>query len=115
MTQQSAVGSSAGADAGLAPIAAAIMASAIGSLALGALVLLNELGLFTSPTLYEPAGGLSGRSTLAVVVWLLAWVGLSRMWRGKALDFSRVVRVSFMMIGLSVLALLPAVWHALGA
>jgi hypothetical protein len=119
MTQPSTVDSPTGAltraDEGRGSIAAAIMASAVGAVALGTLVLLNELELFTSPILFEPAGGLSGRSTLAVVVWLLAWVGLNRMWRGKYLDFGQVLRVSLILIGLSLLALLPAVWHLLGA
>ena len=37
----------------------------------GFFVLLNETGIFEAPTLYEPAGGVSGRTTLAVAAWLL--------------------------------------------
>src|SRR5690606_2845962 len=52
---------------------AAVLASGIGAFAVGLFVVLHETGLFVSPTLYAPAGGLSGRTTFAVIAWLGAW------------------------------------------
>ncbi|MBC5991199.1 hypothetical protein H8953_18505, partial [Bacillus pumilus] len=60
---------------------AAYLAAGIGTFAMGLVVLLNEMGLLAVPALYAPAGGVSGRTTLAMVVWLLAWVVLHARWK----------------------------------
>ena len=52
---------------------AAALAAGIGAFAMGLFVLLNEAGLFAAPALYGPAGGVTGRTTFATVVWLGAW------------------------------------------
>ena len=57
---------------------AALLGGGIGAFAMGAVVLLNEAGLFAAPTLYAPAGGVSGRTTLATIVWLIAWAVLAQ-------------------------------------
>ena len=54
-------------DAGDGAAMAAILAAGIGAATLGLLVLLSEAGVYSSPSLYAPAGGLSGRSTFAVL------------------------------------------------
>ena len=51
---------------------AAFLGGGIGAFAMGAVVLLNEAGIFAAPTLYAPAGGVSGRTTLATIVWQMA-------------------------------------------
>jgi hypothetical protein len=48
-----------------------------------ALVLLNEAGIFAAPALYAPAGGVSGRTTLATIVWLTAWAVLHNRWKSR--------------------------------
>ena len=45
---------------------AAILSAGIGAFAVGFVVILNEAGLFTAPALYGPAGGVSGRTTIAI-------------------------------------------------
>ena len=57
---------------------AALLAATIGVFALGLIVILNEAGVFTVPAIYAPSGGVSGRTTLAVVIWLIAWAILHR-------------------------------------
>jgi hypothetical protein len=57
---------------------AALLGGGIGAFAMGAVVLLNEAGIFAAPTLYAPAGGVSGRTTLATIVWLMAWAQACR-------------------------------------
>ena len=51
---------------------ASFMGAGIGAFAMGVIVLLNEAGIFAAPTLYAPAGGVTGRTTLATIVWLRA-------------------------------------------
>ena len=92
---------------------AAELAAGIGSLAMGLLVILNEAGLFVAPSLYGPAGGLSGRSTFAVVAWLSAWGILHARWRDRRLEVSRVLRWTLVLVVLSVLMTFPPVWAVL--
>jgi hypothetical protein len=89
---------------------AAFLGAAIGAFALGLIVLLNEMGVFTAPTLYGPAGGVSGRTTLAVVAWLLAWAVLHVRWREREVAARPVGIAATLLIALSMLATLPPVW-----
>ena len=54
---------------------AALLAAGIGSFALGLFVILNEAGIFAAPSLYGPAGGVTGRTILRATLVLIA-VGL---------------------------------------
>ena len=92
---------------------AAILAAAIGSAAFGVIVLLGATGVFSAPVLYAPAGGLSTRSTLAVVAWLLAWVVLHRRWRDRTVSVSRVGAWSFSLVFASIAATFPPLWELL--
>lgn len=92
---------------------AAILGAGIGSFAMGAFVLANEAGIFAAPSLYGPAGGLSGRSTFAVVVWLVAWGILHARWKQRDVAASPVVGWTLVMIGLALVATFPPVWGLL--
>ena len=89
---------------------AAFLAAGIGSLALGVFVILNEAGVLVAPSLYGPAGGVSGRTTFAVVVWLIAWLVAHRLWRDRSLDSGRVLAVTLALIALGLLLTFPPVW-----
>ena len=89
---------------------AAILAAAIGSATLGVFVLLGAIGLYSAPAIYGPAGGLSTRSTLAVVAWLAAWALLHRRWPDRDVSLERVFAWSLTLVGLGVLANFPPVW-----
>lgn len=92
---------------------AAIVAAGIGAFAMGAVVLLAEAGLWSAPVLYGPAGGLSGRTTVAVVVWLAAWALLHTRWRRRDIDLARALSVTLALIVLGVLGTFPPVWQLL--
>ncbi len=92
------------------PVWAALLASGIGAFAMGFAVILNESGLFASPTLYAPAGGVSGRTTIAAIVWLVAWVWLHRRWRHREIEGSRVTALALLLLGLGVLGTFPPLW-----
>ena len=92
---------------------AAFLSAGIGAFAMGLFVILNEAGLFAAPTLYGPAGGVSGRTTFAVGTWSIAWAVLHRRWAGRAIDDGRIWRVTLVLIALGVLATFPPVWALL--
>ena len=92
---------------------AAIVAAGIGAFAMGAVVLAAEAGLWSAPALYGPAGGLSGRTTIAVVVWLAAWGVLHARWRRHDINESRAFGVTLTLIVIGVLWTFPPVWQLL--
>lgn len=89
----------------------AMLAAAIASAAFGALVLLGATGVFSAPAIYAPAGGLSGRSTGALLVWLITWVLLHRQWRDRSVSMSRVSAWSFVLVLVSIVATFPPLWE----
>jgi membrane associated rhomboid family serine protease len=92
---------------------AAMLAAAIGSAAFGVLVLLGATGVYSAPVLYAPAGGLSTRSTLAVVAWLIAWFVLHRGWKDRTVSVSRVGAWTFSLVVASIAATFPPLWELL--
>lgn len=92
---------------------AAFMAAGVGAFAVGFFVILNEAGMFAAPALYGPAGGVSGRTTFAVVVWLIAWGALHNRWKSRQIEPQRVHAVALLLIGLGLLLTFPPVWKLL--
>jgi hypothetical protein len=90
---------------------ASTLAAGIGSFAMGLFVLLHEAGLFTAPALSGPAGGVSGRTTFAVVVWLAAWALLHARWRRREIAPGPVFIEALVLVGLGVLATFPPLWR----
>jgi hypothetical protein len=92
---------------------AAFLAAGIGSFAMGLFVILNEAGLFTAPSLYGPAGGVSGRTTFAAVAWLIAWGLLHSRWKSREVEPRPVYALTLVLIGLGLVATFPPVWGLL--
>lgn len=92
---------------------ASFFAAGIGAFAMGVFVLLNEAGIFAAPAVYAPAGGVSGRTTAAVVVWLVAWAVLHHRWKDRELDSRRVYLLTLILVGVGVLATFPPIWGLL--
>ncbi len=91
----------------------AVLAAGIGALAMGMLVIGNEAGVFAAPSLYAKAGGLSGRSTFAVIAWLAAWGILHMSWRGRAIGAGRVLGWTVLLVAMGLIMTFPPVWGLL--
>ena len=89
---------------------AAFLAAGIGAFAMGFVVILNEVGLFAAPALYGPAGGVSGRTTLAVAIWLAAWAILHHRWKARRMESRRVHAATVALVLLGLLLTFPPVW-----
>jgi hypothetical protein len=89
---------------------AAFLGAGIGSFAMGVLGLLDEAGIFAAPALFTPAGGVSGRTTLATVVWLVAWGLLHYRWKGREIVTGGVSELTLILLGLGILATFQPVW-----
>ena len=91
------------------PGAAAILAAGIGSAAFGLFALAGDAfpainNLFT---FYTPSGALSGVSTVAVIVWLVAWYFLARRWATATVAMARVNVAAFVLLAVGVLLTFP--------
>ena len=82
------------------PGAAAILAAGIGSAVLGVLSLASDALPAVSHFFgFVPASGdLSGVTTTAVVVWLLAWFVIARRWAGRNVGMAGVTLASFVLL-----------------
>lgn len=89
---------------------AAILASGVGGFAVGLVVILNEAGIFAAPTLYGPAGGVSGRTTIAAALWLVSWAILHRRWRDRDVEGGRITMIAVVLVLLGLLGTFPPVW-----
>ena len=92
---------------------AAFLGAGIGAAAMGLVVLLNEAGILAAPSLYAPAGGVSGRTTVATLIWLVAWGVLHGRWKGREITPRVVYPATLILIGLGILATFPPVWSVL--
>ncbi len=94
------------------PGAAAILAAGIGCAALGILAFAAEASrpFASSLNFYNPTGPLSGKTTVAVIVWLVAWIALSSLWRRKTVAMGTVNLAAFILLGVGFLLTFPPVW-----
>jgi hypothetical protein len=93
---------------------ASFLSAGVGAAAMGLVILLDESGLFSAPALYAPAGGVSGRTTLAVVIWLIVWAVLHRRWKHREVNSLAVYRLALILMLVGTLLTLPPVWSLLG-
>ncbi len=91
------------------PAAAALVAAGIGSVALGLFTTLPEANTSVKEMLsfYSPVDPLSGKTTLAVIVWLLSWAILHGWWRNKELAFGKVFITTLALIALGIVSTFP--------
>ena len=92
---------------------ASALAAGVGAFAMGLIVVLNEVALFAAPALYGPAGGVTGRTTFATLVWLAAWGALHARWRSREIAPGRVLVLTLILIGVGVLGTFPPLWGLL--
>ncbi|MDQ3129127.1 MAG: hypothetical protein M3Q66_11840 [Chloroflexota bacterium] len=100
------------------PVAAAFVAAGIASLVLGIFVTLNEfspavngfLKFDVNFGLGKGVGPLSGKVGMAVIAYVVSWVVLHVMWRGKEMNFRTVLIASFVLIGLGFALTFPPIF-----
>ena len=91
------------------PGAAAILAAAGGCFALGVLALAGDASAPLARTLrfWTPTGPLSGVTDVAIVLWLMLWFALNRLWRLKTVSMKRVNAISILLFAGGVLLTFP--------
>jgi hypothetical protein len=56
---------------------------------------------------WNPVGPLSGKTTVAVAVYLVAWAILAAWWRGRNVRFAQVWTITLILLGLGLLGTFP--------
>ena len=91
------------------PVVAALLGLGIGSFTLGLLTTLAEMseGIADWLRLNDGVGPLSGKTTFAVVVWLVAWAVLHLALRARARLTNGVLVTTGILIALGLLGTFP--------
>jgi len=68
------------------PIAAAILSAAIACFTLGLTTVASDRSQAINKLMnvYPPAGALTGETAIAILVWLVVWFILARLWRNTS-------------------------------
>jgi hypothetical protein len=98
------------------PAAAAVLASGIGSFALGmSTTLAQAVGpIRNALNLSDPVGPLSGKTTVAIVIWLVAWAVFHQLWKDQQVNFIRLYVATLIMVALGLLGTFPLFFEAFG-
>jgi len=88
---------------------AAILGAGIGCAAIGILSFAGDAwdGIGKALNIYNPTGTLSGVTTLAIIIWLVAWFVLHRMWNEKTVPMVKINVVSFALLAVGFLLTFP--------
>lgn len=89
---------------------AAILAAGIGCASFGVTVDLAEKFPTVSKklNLYNPTGDLSGKTSVAIVVWLIAWILLHAGWKNRSIRAAGMISfVTFILVVLGLVAIFP--------
>jgi hypothetical protein len=89
--------------------AAAILSAGGGCFSVGLFGVLGDafptLGHFFN--FYNPTGPLSGVTTTAIIIWLISWAVLARLWGGREVSMGKINLVSFLLLGAGLLLSFP--------
>lgn len=91
--------------------AAALLSAGIGAFALSIIAIAADRmpGFGRHMAFYKPTGPLSGVTTLAIVIWLVAWAVLEVRWRKRDLRLRPVSAAAIALLLLSLLLTFPPI------
>jgi hypothetical protein len=91
------------------PGAAAILAAGIGCAAMGILAFAGDASDAIGKALnfYNPTGALSGVTTLAIAIWLIAWFVLSRIWAHSSVALGKINWAALLLLLVGFLLTFP--------
>lgn len=90
-------------------IAAAMLAAGIGCFFFGIITDFSEASKAIEGILSfsKPVGALSGKSLVAIVIWLVSWAIFANKWRDRSVDFGKIFKVTLILVGLGIVATFP--------
>lgn len=99
------------------PAAAALLAGGIGSATMGLITLVQELNdksaFSTSLVWSKPVGALSGKSSMAIIIFFVSWAILHFIWKDKDTDFARISSLAIALLFVGLIGTFPPFWELL--
>jgi hypothetical protein len=96
-------------------VGAAFVASGIGSFVLALVIVLTEMkagaGFKSFLNFVGPVGPLSGKTTVAVIAFVVSWVALHFAFKTRAVTLTRAFTIAMILIVLSVIFSFPPVFE----
>ncbi|SRR6266498_814131 len=94
------------------PAAAALLAGGIAAVVYGIIIILSEgvPAIGTALNWYNPAGALSGKTSLTVIIWLITWGILGNQWKDRDVDFQRTSTTALILLVVGFLLTVPPVF-----
>lgn len=96
------------------PVAAALLAGGIGCAVLGVVTFANQVmptSAFSQWLVwYKPVGALAGKSSVTIIIFLLAWAVLGLLWRRQEMRFGRIAVISFVLLAVGLIGTFPPFW-----
>jgi peptidoglycan biosynthesis protein MviN/MurJ (putative lipid II flippase) len=91
------------------PAGAAILSASIGCFVIGLNVILSTISYNIRDLLnwYKPAGPLSGKTAVALIVWLVSWFILHTLWRKKEINLNVIYILSLVLVGVAFIFVFP--------
>jgi hypothetical protein len=88
---------------------AAILAAAIGCAVLGLIIPISEaLPAFKNAlNWYNPVGPLMGKTLVSVIAYFVAWFFLHRAWKDRDVAFSKIWRISLVLMAIGFIGSFP--------
>jgi len=96
------------------PAAAALVAAGIGTFIIGLMTTLAaaSAGLRNALAWYGPSGPLSGKTGVGLIAWLVAWIVLHSIWKGRELNLGKAFTWAIVLIAAGFLLTFPPVFEA---
>lgn len=91
------------------PVVASLIAGGLGSATIGLMTVLAEASVPIKDALnwWNPAGPLTGKALVGVIVFFVSWVVMHFIFRGKNVNFARASTIAFILLGLGLLGTFP--------
>ena len=95
------------------PAMAAIVAASFGVFVLGLDTFVAEANpaVLNALNWWKPVGPLVGKTTIAVIAWIVAWAALHPAWGRKEISFPLWWKVSLVLIVIGFLLMFPPIYH----
>lgn len=95
------------------PAAAAMISSSIGIFFIGffttAAGIIPGLGSFLN--WWNPAGNLTGKTGLSIIIWLISWAVMNNKWKNENYDLGKAFNITVALIVLGLLLTFPPIFQ----
>ncbi|MCL5964989.1 MAG: hypothetical protein M1369_04295 [Deinococcus sp.] len=91
------------------PVVAALIAGGLGSATIGLMTVLAEASqsIMNALNWWNPAGPLTGKTLVGVIIFFVSWIVLHFIFRGKNVNFARAATIALILLGLGILGTFP--------